>query len=126
MKNSSSELEKIFNPWNDARILTHASNRTPDFAHLRSFDPHIMPRRSVNRNSLDVKIENNYYNTADRPPDYLKTNNSINTVHLQNPYRPPQRLEGFAARDHSKVGLTESKKKSFKFFAVIIIDCVVN
>jgi len=119
MKNSSSELEKTkstFNPWNDARILRHvASNRTPDFAHLRTFDPHVMPRQSSNRNSSDVKNENNYYNTADRPPDYLKTNNTINTVHLQNPYRPPQRLEGFPARDHSKVGLRKSEK-SFKFF----------
>lgn len=118
MKNSSSELEKTksnFNPWNDARILTHASNRTPDFAHLKIFEPHIMPRRSSNRNSPDVKNENNYYNTADRPSDYLKTNNSINTVHLQNPYRPPQRLEGFAARDHSKVRLAKSKK-FFKYF----------
>ncbi|EFN72474.1 Amiloride-sensitive cation channel 4-A [Camponotus floridanus] len=106
MKNSSSELEKTkstFNSWNDARILTHvASNRTPDFAHLKIFDPHVMPRQSSNRNSSNVKNENNYYNTADRPPDYLKTNNTINTVHLQNPYKPPQRLEGFPARDHSK------------------------
>ncbi|XP_076296006.1 pickpocket protein 28 [Lasioglossum baleicum] len=28
---------------------------------------------------------------------------SINTVHLQYPYRPPQRLEGFAARENFKV-----------------------
>ncbi|XP_072758970.1 pickpocket protein 28 isoform X2 [Anoplolepis gracilipes] len=107
MKNSSSEQEKTkstFNPWNDARVLTHiSSNRTPDFAHLRIFDPHLMPKQSSNRNSKDVKIENNYYNATDRAPfDYLKANNSINTVHLQNPYRPPQRLEGFASRDHSK------------------------
>ncbi|CAL1673516.1 unnamed protein product [Lasius platythorax] len=108
MENSSSELEKTkltFNPWNDARILTHVvSNRTPNFAHLRILDAHVMPRRSFNRNSAENENENS---TTDRASsDYLKANNSmpysINTVHLQNPYRPPQRLEGFASRDHSK------------------------
>lgn len=111
MKNSSSELEKTkstFNPWNDARILTHvASNRSPNFNNLRIFDTHIMPRQSFNRNS-----EEN--NTTDKSSfDYLKTNNSvpysINSVHLQNPYQPPQRLEGFASRDHSKVRITKFK-----------------
>ncbi|KAL6445649.1 hypothetical protein ACFW04_000866 [Cataglyphis niger] len=106
MKNSSPNLGKTkstFNLWNDARMLTHvASNRTPDFAHQSKYDSHVMPKRSSNRKS-DIKNENDYYNTADRAPlDYLKANNSINTVHLQNPYRPPQRLEGFASRDHSK------------------------
>ncbi|XP_029173329.1 pickpocket protein 28-like [Nylanderia fulva] len=108
MENSSSELEKtksIFNPWNDARILTHVvSNRTPNFAHLRIFDTNKMPKQSFNRNSEELGNENN---TTDKSNfDYFKTNNpmpySINTVHLQNPYRPPQRLEGFASRDNSK------------------------
>lgn len=126
MKNSSPDLGKTkptFNLWNDARMLTHvASNRTPDFAHQSKYDSHMMPRRFSNRKSTDIKNENDYYNSADRAPlDYLKTNNSINTVHLQNPYKPPQRLEGFASRDHSKVEFKKSKK-CFKFF-MIIIDC---
>ncbi|XP_011858153.1 PREDICTED: pickpocket protein 28-like isoform X2 [Vollenhovia emeryi] len=98
----SSEREKkrpAFNPWNDARILTHvASNvgRAP-----------AMPSQTYNRNSSNIGGEN-YYNTADRASfDYLKVGNaipsySVNTVHLQNPYRPPQPLEGFASRDHTK------------------------
>lgn len=127
MKNSSPDLRKTkstFNPWNDARMLKHvASNRTPDFAHLSKYDSHVMPRRSSNRKSTDIKNENDYYNSVDRTSfDYLKANNSINTVHLQNPYRSPQRLEGFASRDQSKVGLTKSKK-SFKFFVIIIHCC---
>lgn len=127
MKNSSPDLRKTkstFNPWNDARMLKHvASNRTPDFAHLSKYDSHVMPRRSYNRKSADIKNENDYYNSVDRTSfDYLKANNSINTVHLQNPYRSPQRLEGFASRDQSKVGLTKSKK-SFKFFVIIIHCC---
>lgn len=101
-----------FNPWNDARILTHVianNGRTVDLSHLRINETDAMPTRSYDRNTVDVANEN-YYNTSDKPPsfDYLKIANpvlpySINTVHLQNPYRPLQRLEGFVSRDNTKV-----------------------
>ncbi|XP_020297428.1 pickpocket protein 28-like [Pseudomyrmex gracilis] len=100
-----------FNPWNDARILTHVianNGRTVDLSHLRINETDAMPTRSYDRNTVDVANEN-YYNTSDKPPsfDYLKIANpvlpySINTVHLQNPYRPLQRLEGFVSRDNTK------------------------
>ncbi|XP_024889162.1 pickpocket protein 28-like isoform X1 [Temnothorax curvispinosus] len=106
----SSEREKkrpTFNLWNDAQILTHLTSnvdRAPDYVRMKIFNAPVMPSRTYNRNSNE-----NYYNTADRASlDYLKTSNdaipsySVNTVHLQNPYRPPQRLEGFASRDHTK------------------------
>ncbi|XP_076229162.1 pickpocket protein 28 isoform X2 [Nomia melanderi] len=47
--------------------------------------------------------------TTDRTAlNYLRSQDpnvpySINTVHLQNPYKPPQRLEGFAPRENFKV-----------------------
>ncbi|XP_077282137.1 pickpocket protein 28 isoform X2 [Temnothorax americanus] len=106
----SSEQEKrrpTFNLWNDAQILTHLTSnvdRAPDYVRMKIFNAPVMPSRTYNRNPNE-----NYYNTADRASlDYLKTSNdaipsfSVNTVHLQNPYRPPQRLEGFASRDHTK------------------------
>ncbi|XP_078032975.1 pickpocket protein 28 [Augochlora pura] len=40
----------------------------------------------------------NYLRTHDPNAPY-----SINTVHLQNPYKPPQRLEGFSTRGNSKI-----------------------
>nr|XP_012222920.1 PREDICTED: pickpocket protein 28-like [Linepithema humile] len=111
MEDSSiSNLKKrksTFNPWNDARILTHIIGKTSDIAHLKRVDANVMPARASSRNTADIGKEN-YYNTADKVSlGYLNANNStlpysINTVHLQNPYRPPQRLEGFASRDHSK------------------------
>ncbi|XP_011645500.1 pickpocket protein 28-like [Pogonomyrmex barbatus] len=113
-KSSFSERERkrpTFNPWNDAQILTHVNSnvdRTSDLAHMRLFDASTMPSRIYNRNPRDVGSQN-YYNTADRTlPDYLKDSTvtpsySINTVHLQNPYKPPQRLEGFdTTYDHTK------------------------
>lgn len=135
MENSSiSNLTKrksTFNPWNDARILTHIIGKTSDIAHLRCIDANVMPTRSSNHNTTNIGREN-YYNTADKPSfGYLNANNStlpysINTVHLQNPYRPSQRLEGFASRDHSKVRYRLKKnkisnKKNFNF--VILCVC---
>ncbi|XP_012527253.2 pickpocket protein 28 [Monomorium pharaonis] len=112
MENSSEQEKKkpIFNPWNDARILTHITSnadRTPDFVHTRMYNMPGMTSRTFNRNPADVGGEN-YYNGADRATfDYLKAGNTlpsytVNTVHLQNPYRPPQRLEGFAPREHTR------------------------
>ena len=112
MENSSNsnpkKTQSTVNLWNDARILTHITSSIgkTDIAHLRLIDGNTM--QSSSRNAADIGREN-YYNTADKVSfGYLNANNStlpysINTVHLQNPYRPPQRLEGFASRDHSKV-----------------------
>ncbi|XP_014484862.1 PREDICTED: pickpocket protein 28-like [Dinoponera quadriceps] len=105
MEDSISNLEKTkstFNPWDDARILSHIG--THDLAHLRNFNAaaDAMPTRNRKRDTVDVASEN-YYNTVDRAPfNYPRTNNLVNTVHLQNPYRPPQRLEGYATHDYSK------------------------
>lgn len=102
MEDLSSNLDKTkstFNLWNDARILSHI--RTHDFARLKNLNA--MPVR--NRNAAN----DNYYNTADRGPfTYAKTNNTVNTVHLQNSYRPPQRLEGYVPHDYSKVTSAEN------------------
>ncbi|XP_076161404.1 pickpocket protein 28 isoform X2 [Ptiloglossa arizonensis] len=49
------------------------------------------------------------YRTADKATlNYLRDHDlnipySINTLHLQNPYKPPQRLEGYVTRDNFKV-----------------------
>jgi len=122
----SLEREKrrsTFSSWNDAQILTHVTSnadRASDFIRMRIFNAPVMPSRTYNRNPADVGGEN-YYNGADRAQfDYLKTNNtipsySVNTVHLQNPYRPPQRLEGFASRDHTKVRLTSGNPSPKSF-----------
>lgn len=114
-----SEREKrtlIFNPWNDAQILTHGSSnvdRMSDFDRMKIFNAPVMPSRTYNRNPADVAGEN-YYNATNKTFDYLKTGNtipsySVNTVHLQNPYKPLQRLEGFTSRDHTKVRLMSGK-----------------
>lgn len=90
-----------FNLWNDARFLPQVPStigRTTDLAHLRIFDT--MPTR-YNREPVDIENEN-YYNSADKTSlNYTRANNSIlpysiNTMHLQESYRAPQRLEGFA------------------------------
>ncbi|KAL0131219.1 hypothetical protein PUN28_002644 [Cardiocondyla obscurior] len=106
---SERDKRRTFNPWNDAKILTHATlnvDRSSDFVRMKVFNGPVMPSRTYNRNPTDSGNEN-YYNAADRPSfDYLKANNTpsyiMNTVHLQNPYRPPQPLEGFASRDNTK------------------------
>lgn len=120
MENSSKREKSrpTFNPWNDAQTLTHVTSnvdRASDFVHTKIFNaPVMIPSRTYNRNPADIGSEN-YYNAADKASfDYLKTSNtipsySVNTMHLQNPYRPPQRLEGFASRDHTKVRLTFRK-----------------
>jgi len=117
----SLEREKrrsTFSSWNDAQILTHVTSNASDFIRMRIFNAPVMPSRTYNRNPADVGGEN-YYN--DRAQfDYLKTNStipsySVNTVHLQNPYRPPQRLEGFASRDHTKVRLMSSNPSPKSF-----------
>lgn len=114
---NSSEREKkrpTFNPWNDAQILTHVTSnvdRASDIVRMRIVNATVIPSRTYNRSFADVRSEN-YFHSADKAAlDYLKDGNtlpsySVNTVHLQNPYRPPQRLEGFASRDHAKVRLT--------------------
>ncbi|XP_018316313.1 pickpocket protein 28-like [Mycetomoellerius zeteki] len=98
----------IFNPWNDAKILTHVTSnvdQASDFVHMKIFNTPVMSSRIYNRNHPS---DEKYYNGTDRAQfDYLKTNNtipsySVNTVHLQNPYKPPQQLEGFASHDHLK------------------------
>ncbi|KAG5332814.1 PPK28 protein, partial [Acromyrmex heyeri] len=97
---------KVLNPWNDAQILTHVTSnvdRASDFVSMKIFNTPMMPSQTYNRNPSDEK----YYNDADEAQFDLKTSNtipsySVNTVHLQNPYRPPQQLEGFASRDHLK------------------------
>ncbi|XP_011164616.2 pickpocket protein 28 [Solenopsis invicta] len=110
---NSSEREKkrpTFNPWNDAQILTHVTSnvdRASDIVRMRIVNATVIPSRTYNRSFADVRSEN-YFHSADKAAlDYLKDGNtlpsySVNTVHLQNPYRPPQRLEGFASRDHAK------------------------
>lgn len=104
------EKKHTFNPWNDAQILTHVTSnvdRASDFVRMKIFNAPAMSSRTYNRNPADIGGEN-YYNAADRVSfDYLKTGNTIpsytvNTMHLQNPYRPLQSLEGFASRDHTK------------------------
>lgn len=121
MENSSKrEKNRTFNPWNDAQILTHVPSNvartSSDFVRMRLFNAPVMPSRTYNnnnRNSADVGDEN-YYNSNDRAPfDYLKASNAppsytVNTVHLQNPYKPPQPLEGFASRDQTK-GMYQSQ-----------------
>lgn len=108
------EKKHTFNPWNDAQILTHVTSnvdRASDFVRMKIFNAPAMSSRTYNRNPADIGGEN-YYNAADRVSfDYLKTGNTIpsytvNTMHLQNPYRPLQSLEGFASRDHTKVRLS--------------------
>ncbi|XP_032675500.1 pickpocket protein 28-like [Odontomachus brunneus] len=93
-----------FNPWDDARILPHI--RTHDFARLKNSNAvDEMPIRIRKRDPVD-NANDSYYNTVDQAPsNYTKANNSFNTVHLQNPYRPPQRLEGFMSHDYSKDAL---------------------
>lgn len=110
MEDLSSNLDKTkptFNLWNDARILSHI--RTHDFARLKNLNAaDAMPVRNRNRDAANV-ANDNYYNTADRVPfTYAKTNNTVNTVHLQNSYRPPQRLEGYVPHDYSKVTSAEN------------------
>lgn len=105
MEDLSSNLEKIkstFNPWDDAQILSHI--RTHDFTRLKNLHAvDAMPARIRKRDAVDIASEN-YYNTVDRAPfNYAKVNNTVNTMHLQNPYRPTQRLEGYASHDYSKV-----------------------
>jgi len=109
----------ILNPWNDAQILTHVMNvdRASDFVNMKIFNTSMMPSRTYNRNHPS---DEKYYNDADGAQFDLKTSNtipsySVNTVHLQNPYRPPQQLEGFASRDHLKVRLKSAKLLSFIF-----------
>lgn len=105
MGDLSSDLEKTkpsFNLWNDARFspqVTSTVDKTSGFAHLRIFGA--MPTRPYNRDSTDIGSEN-YYNNADKTSlNFARTNNSIlpysiNTVHLQDPYKAHQRLEGYA------------------------------
>ncbi|EZA54394.1 pickpocket protein 28 isoform X1 [Ooceraea biroi] len=110
-ESSSSELDKTrssINAWNDARILTHVANigKTHDLNHLRLYNPNVMTTRPYNRNCIDIGNDS-YYNNTDKPSlDYLRAGNtlpySINTLHLQNTYRPSQRLEAFAFHDNSK------------------------
>lgn len=94
--------KSTFNLWNDARILSHI--RTHDFARLKNSNAvDVMPVRIRKRNPVD-NANDNYYNTVDQAPfNYTKANNSLNTVHLQNPYKPPQQLEGYTPHDYSKV-----------------------
>ncbi|XP_076678005.1 pickpocket protein 28 [Andrena cerasifolii] len=56
----------------------------------------------------DKEIESSYRATDKATLNYLRNHDpnipySINTVHLQYPYKPPQRLEGFATRENFKV-----------------------
>lgn len=92
---------KSFNPWDDARILSHI--RTHDFARLKNFNAvNVMPTRFRNRDPVD-NANDNYYASDRTSFNYMKANNTFNTMHLQNPYRPPQRLEGYMSHDYSKV-----------------------
>ncbi|KAK2575317.1 hypothetical protein KPH14_008164 [Odynerus spinipes] len=67
--------------------------RNPSQLDERENDSHILPIGS-------------YKTTTDNATlNYLREHNpclpySINTVHLQNPYKVPQRLEGYASRDN--------------------------
>ncbi|KAG5316419.1 PPK28 protein, partial [Acromyrmex insinuator] len=98
---------KVLNPWNDAQILTHVTSnvdRASDFVNMKIFNTPMMSSQTYNRNHPS---DEKYYNDADGAQFDLKTSNtipsySVNTVHLQNPYKPPQQLEGFASRDHLK------------------------
>ena len=111
---------KVLNPWNDAQILTHVTSnvdRASDFVNMNIFNTPMMSSQTYNRNHPS---DEKYYNDADGAQFDLKTSNtipsySVNTVHLQNPYRPPQQLEGFASRDHLKVRLMSAKLFSFIF-----------
>lgn len=59
-------------------------------------------------NNQDKEIESSYRTTDKTTLNYLRNHDhnipySINTVHLQYPYKPPQRLEGFATKENFKV-----------------------
>lgn len=123
MENSSSDLRKtksILNLWNDTRMsppnVTSTVDKAHNFARLKLFELNAMPIRSYNHEPVDIASEN-YYNAADKAPfNYATANNSImpysiNTVHLQNPYGPSQRLEGYAPHNQSKVELICKNKK---------------
>ncbi|CAK9808428.1 Pickpocket protein 28 [Anthophora quadrimaculata] len=61
-----------------------------------------------------VPIEATYRTTDKATLNYLRSHDpnlpySINTVHLQNPYKQPQRLEGYASRDNFRVRPTSFK-----------------
>jgi len=115
-----SKVDKIksrINAWDDARILAHVANitRTQDLDHLRLSNADAMTIRPYNRNRNFMDTENdnngnNYYgnNIGKAPLDYQKWSGdtlpySIDTMHLRNFYRQPQRLEDFILRDNSKV-----------------------
>lgn len=97
-------------PRNDAQILMHMNSniaKNHDLAHLKISEA--MPEKIYSRNSTEID-NGNYYTASDKKTQfsYLKINDvpppySINTVHLQNPYKVPQNLERYASRDHLKV-----------------------
>ncbi|XP_029036825.2 pickpocket protein 28-like [Osmia bicornis bicornis] len=70
--------------------------------------------REYPRTQDDNELENSY-KTVDRTTlNYLRSHDpnlpySINTLHLQNPYQPPQILEGYASRENFKVRPTPFK-----------------
>lgn len=116
---NSSEREKrrpTFNLWNDAQILTHVAANVDRASQI------------YNRNPADIGGEN-YYHAADKASfHYLNADNTIpsytvNTVHLQNPYRPPQRLEGFTSRNHIQVRLVKFRKSLKSFLPEEIEGC---
>lgn len=114
---NSSKLNNIrtgINAWNDARILTHVANigRTHDLANLKLYNPDMITR-TYDRNPVDAGNGNYYHNNAISKTslDYARTGNTLpyHIDTMQNPYRPPQPLEGFAFRGN-KVTLAFSEE----------------
>lgn len=61
-----------------------------------------------------IPIENTYRTTDKTTLNYLRNHDpnlpySINTLHFHNPYKTPQRMEGYATRENFKVRPTSFK-----------------
>lgn len=75
-------------------------------------------------NEDKIKSIETIYKTTDKATlNYLRNHNpnipySINTVHLQNPYKQPFRLEGYATEENFKVRPTS--------FKVIMFNVIIN